>query len=88
MEAHILNNLAFACWQHKLESKVPDETIDKDSSYIEQYFKDAIGLIERTQPNVDENKLSELLNDSCDQSVELTATGHDKTITNLSEYLL
>jgi tetratricopeptide (TPR) repeat protein len=84
IEAKILNNLAVACWYHKKQSK--SDSVDQDASYIVQYFKDAIGLVERTMPDVNETQLVGLLNESKDY--ELRAIGHDKTITNLSEYLL
>lgn len=49
--AHILNNLAYACWQHKIELQkketIPELTDEKvasakDELFIVPYFKEAI----------------------------------------------
>jgi hypothetical protein len=44
MEAHILNNLAFASWMHLVElPKTADESLKnnvaRDESYVTQYLK-------------------------------------------------
>lgn len=63
MEAHILNNLAFASWMHLIElPKTIDEEVRKDvkrdESHVISYLKQSIELIEKTtSPSTDSYKL-------------------------------
>ena len=63
MEAHILNNLAFASWMHLIElPKTVDEEVRKDvtrdESHVISYLKQSIELIEKTiSPSTDSYKL-------------------------------
>jgi len=54
MEAHILNNLAFASWMHLVElPKNADDTLKKevqrDESYVITYLRQSIELIEKSK---------------------------------------
>lgn len=67
MEAHILNNLAFASWMHLIE--LPNnadadskQQAQKDESYVVQYLKQSIELTEKSSTlAADPQKLRDLL---------------------------
>lgn len=55
MEATLLNNLACAAWYHQREQErlktIPEQTVEKeqakrDSTFVINYFKDAIEKLE------------------------------------------
>lgn len=90
-EAKLLNNLAYASWQHSRDKVESDqqESVLKDESYVANYFKQAIELNEKHEnPVVDQQDLEAFLSGKSQDEEFLQGRGADKQVGNLMEYLM